>query len=236
MSAKSTVFSLILAITLIAPCHAGLMINEVVFNEVGGDVTGEWIEIFNTGPGAIDLTNYKIGDEESSSGTGTGEAMHRFPAGASIGSGELQIISVSASTFLTHYGVLPTYEVNSTNALVPDMLAYPTWDTDGGVFNMANGNDQAVLLDGTDTVIDAASWGSATFAFDPPLGAALDGQSYERINAYFDTDTADDWAPVADSNVPNTERSTPFGANVPEPASIALMSLALACVAGLRRR
>jgi hypothetical protein len=221
---------------LALPCRAGLMINEVVFNEVGSDVTGEWIEIFNTGPTTIDLTNYKIGDEETSGALGGAtEAMQRFPAGASIAPGELQVVAVSATRFLTVYGILPTYEASATNALVPDLLPYPAWDPDGGAFNMANGNDQAVILDAADAIVDAASWGSSTFAFNPALGAALDGQSYERKNAYFDTNTADDWATVGTIDDAAADRSTPFTANVPEPATT-LIALGLAAFGFIVRR
>jgi hypothetical protein len=233
MKPKVIVFARLLGLVCV-PCHAGLLLSEVVFNEVGSDVTGEWIEIFNTGPTTIDLTNYKIGDEEASGGTGATEAIHRFPAGATIAPGQLQIVAVSATRFFNVYGIRPTYEATATDALVPDMLPYAAWDPDGGAFNMSNTNDQAVLIDGTDTVIDAASWGSSTFAFNPALGSALDGQSYERKNSYFDTDTANDWQVVDGATA--AERSTPFTANVPEPASIAMLGLALVAAPFLRRR
>lgn len=234
MTAKSVACALIFSFCIAVPCRAGLLLSEVVFNEVSSDVTGEWIEIFNTGPGTIDLTNFKIGDEETSGGTGTGEAMHRFPAGASIGSGELQIVSVSASRFFTVYGILPTYEVNSTDAGVPDMLPYPTWDPDGGVMNMSNTSDHAYLLGPADEIIDRASWGNNN-AFDPGLVVPVaDGQSYERKNSYIDTNTANDWqlGPTSDTAA---ARSTPFTANVPEPAAVVLaLGLALGC--GMVRR
>jgi hypothetical protein len=233
MSSKSIALSLLFIIGLALPARAGLMINEVVFNEVGSDVTGEWVEIFNTGPGAIDLTNYKVGDEEASGGTSATESIFRFPAGASIGPGELQIVAVSATRFFTVYGQNPTYESSSTDPAVPDMLAYPSWDPDGGQINMSNSNDQIVLVGPADTVIDAASWGN-NFAFNPSLAQpVLDGQSYERKNAYFDTNTADDWAVVPGGTA--AERSTPFQANVPEPTT-ACMLLGLVGICSLRRR
>jgi Lamin Tail Domain len=223
----------VFAATVAFNAQAGLLLSEVVFNEVGSDVTGEWIEIFNTGPGAIDLTNYKIGDEETSGGTSATEAMHQFPAGASIGSGQLQIVAVSASRFFTVYGILPTYEINETDVLVPNMLPYATWDTDGGVLNMSNTNDQAVILDGTDSIVDAASWGSSTFAFNPALGSAMDGQSYERKNSYFDNNTANDWQTVPGDAA--ADRSTPFSANVPEPAALVMLT-GIGLAIGLCRR
>ena len=227
-------FAAMAAVTTL-PVQGALVISEVVFNEVGSDVLGEWIEIFNTGPAPILLTNYKIGDEETSGGTGTTEAMHRFPVGASIAPGEVQIVAVSATRFNTLYGFLPTYEATATHAGVPDMTIYgPTWDPDGGAFNMANTNDQAVILDPLDAIADAASWGTSTFAFNPALGAALDGQSYQRINAYVDTNTANDWETVGDANTPAAQRSTPGTVPVPEPSSLVI---AIAMVGfGLARR
>jgi hypothetical protein len=234
MRSKQFALSLALCAATAFPAQGALLISEVLFNEVGSDTTGEWIEIFNTGPSVIDLTDYKIGDEETSGGTGTTEAIHRFPAGASIAPGQVQVIAVSATRFNTVYGFLPDYEAASTDGSVPDMLGYAPWDGDGTLFNMANTNDQAVLIDGTDTIIDAVSWGSSTFAFNPPLGSALDGESYERKNAYIDTDTAGDWR-TGPTSTTAAERSTPGVAPVPEPGSLTLLAVS-AILAGAFRR
>jgi hypothetical protein len=234
MKAKTFACASFLAFAIALPCPAGLLLSEVVFNEVGSDVTGEWIEIFNTGPAAINLTNYKIGDEETSGGTTLTEAMHQFPAGASIAPGELQIVAVSATRFQTVYGVLPTFEINETNALVPNLTVYSAWDPDGGVLNMSNTTDHAYILGPADEIVDRASWGNNN-AFNPGLVVpVLDGQSYERVNSYIDTDTADDWQLVEGDTA--AERSTPFTANVPEPATIVGALLGLALCGGLRRR
>jgi glycerophosphoryl diester phosphodiesterase len=221
MSFRLFSLSILLAGAVVLPSRGALLLSEVCFNEVSSDVTGEWIEIFNTGPATIDLTNYKIGDEETSGGTGTTEAMHQFPAGASIAPGAVQIVAVNATTFFNHYGILPTYEATSNDGSVPDMLPYVAWDPDGVAFNMANTNDQAIILDGTDTIIDAASWGSSTFAFNPAIGSALDGQSYERINAFIDTDTAADWQAVPGDTA--AQRSTPGTVPIPEPTTVSLI-------------
>jgi Lamin Tail Domain len=229
---------LVLAMSAVAafPARAALVISEVVFNEVSGDVTGEWIEIFNTGPAAIDLSNYKIGDEEASGSSSATEALFQFPAGATINPGQVQIVAVSATRFNDVYGFLPTYETAGTEGTVPDLSIYSSWDLDGGQIAMSNTNDQAVIVDPMDAVIDAASWGN-NFAFNPSLGTAADGQSWERRNVYIDTDTAGDWqlGPNPSGSVA-ADRSTPGVANVPEPASVGIAVLALAALAPALRR
>jgi hypothetical protein len=211
------------------PAKAALVISEALANEVGSDTAGEFIEIYNTGTTAIDLTNYKIGDEETSGGTGTGEVMHLFPAGASIGPRQVQVIAASATRFFTVYGFLPTYELSSTDATVPDLGVYSAWDPDGGIAAMANTNDHALILDPSDSVVDAVNWGNNTF-LNPGIDittAPSDGQSFERSNVYIDTNTRNDWQFGPTSTVA-AQRSTPGVARVPEPAT-----LGMAVVAGL---
>jgi hypothetical protein len=211
----------------LAALHAngGLVISEVLYNEVGSDVDGEWIEIFNNSLTAIDLTNFKIGDEETSGGTGTGESVLQFPSGASIGPGQVQIVAVNATRFFAVYSFLPTYELDSSDAGVPDMLAYATWDPDGGVFNLSNSNDQALILDGSNVVVDALNWGN-TFYFNPGLNPTVaDGQSYERSNPLTDSDTAGDWV-LGSPSSPGV---------IPEPTSMTL-GLAGAFFLGITRR
>ena len=214
--------------------HANVLISEVVYNEVGSDTAGEWIEIYNNGATTVDLTNYKIGDEETKLGTSLTEALFQFPAGATIAAGGVQIVAADAARFNTVYGFLPTYQTNgTTETTVPKLNNYTPWDPDGGTLNMANTNDQAVLVNGTDisndAIVDAVSWGSSTFAFNPALVSAGDGISDERIDPTTDTDTAADWrfgSPSSPGVVPS--------AATPEPASLAVLGLVAA--AGLRRR
>jgi hypothetical protein len=108
-----------LGLFAVAPVRGAIVITEICFNEVGSTANGEWIEIYNTGPSTVDLSNYKIGDEEQSGGTSTTEALFKFPAGATIASGEIQIISGGAARFFTVYGFNPTYETAEEDATVP---------------------------------------------------------------------------------------------------------------------
>jgi hypothetical protein len=227
---KATMTRLALAIALgicAMPAHGALLISEVLFNEVSSDTTGEWIEIYNSGPAAVDLSNYKIGDEETSGGTGATEAMFQFPAGATIPAGAVQIIAAGAIRFQTVYGFLPTYETSSTDLTVPDLTVYSAWDPDGGNVNMSNTNDQAVILDAGDAVVDAVNWGNTTY-LNPGLAQPVaDGTSYERINPNVDTNTAADWKLGSPSSP---------GVVVPEPTTFAVGVVGAAMLFARRRR
>jgi hypothetical protein len=225
---QSIFFGCCALVALTSQVRAGLVISEVVYNEPGSDATGEWIEIFNGGPGTVDLSSYKVGDEETQNPPSSENGgMWQFPAGASIPVGGVQIVAISATTFLTNYGFKPTYEINETDPLIPNLSNYTTWSSNPSpVINMSNSTDQVLLLDATDTLVDAMSWGS-TFAFTPGLAdAEADGQSYERINPLVDTNTAADWR-LGNPSTPGTV--------VPEPAAMSLLGLAFASAAGWGR-
>ena len=235
MKPSKIIVATALSLACVLPTKGALVISELVFNEVGSDTTGEWIEIFNNGGLSLDLSNHKIGDEETSGSTGTGEHMVQFPAGASIGSGEVQIVAVSASRFFDVYGFLPTYEITNSNPAVPDMFTYSAWDPDGGLMAMANGNDQAFILDANDLLVDAVNWGN-NFFLNPGLAQPVaDGRSYQRYNVYVDTDTAADWILGPDSTIA-AERSTPGIALVPEPTTWAMMLIGLGGITAVVRR
>lgn len=223
------IFLALCAMSAVAlPAHAGLVISEVVYNEPGSNATGEWIEIFNSGPATVDLSSYKVGDEETMNPPSSENGgMWQFPAGASIPVGGVQIVAISATTFFTNYGFNPSYEVNDSDPSIPNMSNYTTWaNNPSPVINMSNTNDQVLLLDAADALVDTMGWGN-TFSFTPGLAdAEADGQSYERINAYVDTDTAADW------RLGNP--SSPGSVSIPEPATLTVSGMALALIAGRR--
>lgn len=200
--------------------HAGLLISEMVYNEPGSDAGGEWIEIFNNGTAAIDLWNYKIGDEETKNPpSAENGGMWQFPAGSSISAGGVQIVAVNGAQFFTNYGFKPAYEVIDADPAIPNLSNYAAWAANPSpAINMANANDQVLLLNGADQSVDRVSWGN-TFAFDPGLNgdAEVDGQSYERVNIYVDTNTASDWRLGSPSS--------PGSVSLPEPSGFALLIL-----------
>src|SRR4051812_33427561 len=138
MTLRSFSIAIVFAAMIALPSRGALLISEILFNEVGSTADGEWIEIFNDTPSAVDLSNYKIGDEETSGQTSTTEAVFKFPAGASIAPGAVQVISGGANRFFTVYGFFPTYDTAAEDASIPDMLAYVAWDPGGGILHMSN--------------------------------------------------------------------------------------------------
>ncbi len=231
MQARLALAAMLIAVFPLPKAFAGLVISEVLYNEIGSDTNGEWLEIFNSGPAAIDLTNYKIGDEETSGASSATEGMFQFPAGATIPAGGVQLIAVQGSLFATQNGFKPDYEVVDSDPAIPNLSRYAAWDPDTGsnIINLSNSNDQALLLDGDDSIVDSLNWGN-TFYFDPGLNAAAagNGVSYERINALVDTDSAADWQ----LGTP----ASPGRVNVPEPTVAALVLIGLLSVAPRRYR
>ena len=203
---------------------AAVLISETLYNEVGGDTTGEWVEIWNTGDTLVDISGYKVGDEETQGGDSESGGMWQFPAGTTLSPGQVVTVTVSAARFNTVYGTAPSFELAGTDPAVPDMVPYLTWVDPPEYNNSANGSDQSILLGPDDTIADLVGW-SDNATDTVLLSNELDGQSYERIGP-IDTDTAADW------RLGNL--SSPGVAPVPEPAGLALVGLA--GLAALRRR
>ena len=221
------------ALAFVPAARGSVLITEVLYNDVGSDITGEWVEIMNTGDEPLDVSEYKFGDEEAFGGDSESGGMWQFPANTTLAPRQVVTVAVSAARFNAVYGFNPSFEVAGSDPTVPAMRAYLLWLDPPENFNMSNTSDQAVLLASDDDVADAASWGN-TFAFDPSLApTVLDGQSYRRITLT-DTDSAADWEVTPDTGSAATRSSPGRVTAVPEPAGPAV----LAVVAGafLRRR
>ena len=170
-----------------------LQITEVYYDTPGADGEEEWIELANLGADVIDLTGFKLGDEESQGG---GEGMMSFPAESRVEAGKVIVVAQTASAFERLFGFSPTFEMQDSRPNVPDMVVYDAWAS--GEVGLANDGDEVLLLDGQDVIVDAVAFGdtgeSVFGAFRlPTVPAVFRGQSIERSPAGCDSDTAIDW-------------------------------------------
>ncbi|MEM1270838.1 MAG: lamin tail domain-containing protein, partial [Bacteroidota bacterium] len=188
---------------------AELLISEVVVTPTAG----EYIEIYNPGSSAVDLTDVYLTDATfagspstfyynivtgTNAGGGSFSDFHaRFPNGASIAAGEYQTVSLNGSAnFFATYGINPTYELyeDGTSAdAIPDMLEATSGSINdqGG---LTNSGEVAILYywDGTSDLVqdlDYVVWGDKAEGVDK-TGVSVDGPDADSTPSTFLDDTA----------------------------------------------
>ncbi len=161
--------------------NSDLLITEVLYDANGSDTDREWVEIYNRGTAAIDMTGYKITDEESYPG-GT-EGVFQFPDGFTIQPGQVVIIAQKATGFAGDWGFNPDLEIEDSDPNVPDMIPIQ-----GTNLYMANSGDEVLLIDNNDNVLDAVVYGTGGYGTIVPGPDVPSGHSLERIPPDQDTD------------------------------------------------
>lgn len=214
------------------PSSTGLLlITELLYNptsDIATEPAGEWVEIYNPGPGPVLLSAYKMGDEPSIGGT---EGMLQFPAGTILYPGDVIVVANQGAVFHSLYGFSPDFEMKDTDPFIMDMLSYPYWST--GKVELVNSGDEILLLDGDDNRVDFLTWGDSAWdlAFDPPPPPAGDGESLERSPANNDSDSAADWV-IAETPGPyQLDLSTPTP-EIPTGPTVLLVSEVLYDLSG----
>ncbi len=200
------------------PGPGRVFITEILYDPNEAEPDAEWFEIFNAGGSPLELSGYKIGDEEN---PGEAEGMFQFPPGATLQPGEVIVIANRAITFKAIFGFDANYELRESDPYVPNLLEYTNWAS--GVINLSNTGDEVILLDEFDQRVEAVSWGNSPLGFDPPVSSVSAGHSLERKPAYQDTDCAEDWIDqkkpnpgIVDTRQPTaTPTQTPTGATTP---------------------
>ncbi len=187
-----------------AAAGRALLITEVMYDPLGDEPGEEWVEIYNPGNRSVDLSGFKIGDEELAGG---GEGMLRFPEGAVILPGGVILVANQAANFAALYGFLPDYETRASHPDVPVLVKHTAWSS--GSIVLLNTSDEVLLLDGDDELVDAVSWGSSLFAFDPPAPDVDAGHSLERAPADKDSDAAWDWREQAEPDPGEVDLTPP---------------------------
>lgn len=172
----------------------------------------ELVQIENLTPRYVDLGDVYLTDATNTgsstyyykivtgagAGGGTSNDFHaRFPAGAVIGPGERQIVSlIGASLYATNCeGAVPTYEMVATDAAVPDMRPALPGSINGSTApTLTNGGEVVVLYhwDGQSDLVadlDYFIWGNANAAVDK-TGVNIDGPDAGTTPSAYLADTA----------------------------------------------
>ncbi len=170
------------------PAAGSVVISEVLYDPTGSEPDAEWFEMYNASGNAIDLTGYRIGDEETQGGS---EGMFAFPEGSVLGPGEYWVVANDGLVFAEIYAFVPDFELAGSHSDSPDLIKYTAWS--GGNISLSNAGDELLLLDPGGNIVDAVSWGASTWAFNPGVPDVPAGKSIERYPPGADTDQWLDW-------------------------------------------
>lgn len=111
--------------------RAAVVINEIAYHPISDASSEEFIELYNTGPGAIDLSGWTIDG-----------AGYTFPAATSLASGEFRVIAKDPAAFAAIYPAAPS-------VLGP----YSG--------QMQNSGERIRLLDAAEVVVDSVEYADA---------------------------------------------------------------------------
>jgi signal peptidase len=155
---------------------------DIVINEVYYDVdpahgddgntasTDEWIELYNNLDREVSLQNWTISDNTDT------RIIH---ANKKISAKGFIVIAKDAQTW-TYW---PSIPVTAEKIELGQIIG-------GG---LANDGDRVILKNDKSAEIDAVSWGTDTYAFNPSVTDVAEGHSISRKIKGVDTNTAVDW-------------------------------------------
>jgi hypothetical protein len=182
-----------------APGHP--LISEVLYDGTTPTTDGdEFVEICNPCTATLDLTDYKIGDEETAGGS---EGMYFLPVGTTLAPDACLVIAKNAAQFAGRFGFLPDYELVTGGAgytdspTVPNLARYTGWAS--GSWALADSGDEVLLLDPADMVVDAVAYGGGAFSTLGLRGRATapSPKSLQRVWPYDSDDMSADFLRAA---------------------------------------
>jgi hypothetical protein len=174
--------------------HARIIISEIMYDPEGTDTGREWVEVYNTGPDAVDLASYKLFENNIN---------HKLVSVVEdqniiISSGQFAIIADNPAKFLIDF---PSY-----SGLLID-----------SAFSLNNTGEPIAIIDGENNVIDRveylAEWGGKNNGFSlqkndsdfwieatPTVGLKNQQQSEIKANDSNNTETKSSTTTSATSN------------------------------------
>ncbi|HWB02969.1 MAG TPA: lamin tail domain-containing protein [Verrucomicrobiales bacterium] len=165
------------AIACVTPSRAGVVINEIYYDAEPNTSASEFIELYNSGPGAADLTGWHF----------SRGIEYTFPAGATLAAGQYLVLVESTAGYNQRFGP------------VPPVAAFGQYA--GG---LSNDGEVIVLTNAAGTEVDRVGYESV---FPWPIGANGGGVSMELINASLDNDLAGSWRSATTAPTPGAQNS-----------------------------
>jgi hypothetical protein len=195
-----------------------VFITEIMYNAAGADGGFEWVEFINSGPSSVDISGWKLSDEDNNSANWSQMT-------GSLGPGEVGIIT--QSTEAEFKAAWPT----ATNAKI---FTSADW---GSIANNVDdvANEVLTLLDGpegTGVAVDVANY--LTIA---PWPTGVNGSSIYLLPGFLDAssnDVGSNWAasvlgldgavsPLEGGTYNTGNIGSPGIVAVPEPSNLALI-------------
>ena len=115
-----------------------VLINEVMVNEPGSDVRGEFVELVNTGSSAVDISGWTMSDDVS--------VRHTFPSGTSLPAGGVIVV----------FGGAAGIPAGTPNAVAAS----------SGTLGLSNSGDTVTVRSAAGTAMDIAVLGSGVSGTD----------------------------------------------------------------------
>ncbi len=161
-----------------------LVVNEVFYDAPTAGEKNEWVEIYNPTNAAIDISGWKICDNNS---------CDIIPASFPIPAKGFAVITADSSTWV----LWPSIPAGTVR------IVLGSTSIGNG---LANAGDRVILKNASDVVIDAMSYGSDTSQLNPSVPVNEKADDLARIVKGYDTNLATDWVLNATPN-PGTNPS-----------------------------
>ena len=132
---------------------ASVLISELLYDGLTPSTEGdEFVEICNEAALPVDLTGYKVGDEEQRGG---GEGMLMIPAHTILEADACLVIAKDGADYQTRFGKAADFEIN-------ELSKYEVWSQ--GSWSLSNSGDEIVLVGPADEIVDSVAYRSGSYA------------------------------------------------------------------------
>jgi hypothetical protein len=190
-----------------------LLISEFLYDATSPTTSGdEFVEICNADSEPVDLSGFRVGDEESRGGS---EGMYYLPLGRILEPEECLLVAKNAAQFVARFGIYPDGELIASGTGYSDTLSVPNLarcsEWGGGTWALADDGDEVLLLDPSDQLVDSAAYRAGDYdaVGVAPDASAPEPNSLQRI-----------WPLDSDSMTNDFVRTEPSpGTSTPLPAA-----------------